>query len=90
MHSAHNLLAHERGQIRQHRACELCVFARECDDRVAADDFKMLKTYLRYKYFFDAILDDDDVVGPSEVDDAAVEIAACQRPGRAVRIVDDE
>ncbi len=30
-------------------------------DRLAADDFKVMKTYLRYKYLFDTVLDDDDL-----------------------------
>jgi len=30
-------------------------------DHLAPDDFKVLKTYLRYKYHFDAVLDDEDV-----------------------------
>jgi ubiquinone/menaquinone biosynthesis C-methylase UbiE len=30
-------------------------------DRLAADDYKMLKTYLRYKYYLDAVVDDDDL-----------------------------
>jgi SAM-dependent methyltransferase len=30
-------------------------------DRLAADDFKVMKTYLRYKYLFDNVLDDDDL-----------------------------
>jgi ubiquinone/menaquinone biosynthesis C-methylase UbiE len=29
-------------------------------ERVSTDDFRMLKTYLRYKYYLDRVLDDDD------------------------------
>jgi SAM-dependent methyltransferase len=36
-------------------------FMRSYVERLAADDFSILKTYLRYKYYFDAVLDDDDV-----------------------------
>ncbi len=36
-------------------------FVRSYLERLAPDDFIMLKTYLRYKYYFDAVLDDDDV-----------------------------
>ena len=36
-------------------------FVRSYFERLAPDDFSILKTYLRYKYYFDAVLDDDDV-----------------------------
>jgi ubiquinone/menaquinone biosynthesis C-methylase UbiE len=36
-------------------------FVRSYVERLAPDDFSILKTYLRYKYYFDAVLDDDDV-----------------------------
>jgi SAM-dependent methyltransferase len=35
-------------------------FVRSYFERLATDDFRILKTYLRYKYYFDAVLDDED------------------------------
>jgi len=35
-------------------------FVRSYFERLSAEDFRVLKTYLRYKYYFDAVLDDED------------------------------
>ncbi|MBM4048246.1 MAG: methyltransferase domain-containing protein [Planctomycetes bacterium] len=35
-------------------------FVREYFDRLSADDFQLVKTYLRYKYHLDLVLDDED------------------------------
>jgi ubiquinone/menaquinone biosynthesis C-methylase UbiE len=35
-------------------------FVRSYFERLAVEDFRVLKTYLRYKYYFDAVLDDED------------------------------
>src|SRR5438309_12056583 len=35
-------------------------------DRIAGDDFKMLKTYLPYKYYFSQVLDEEDENAPAK------------------------